>query len=299
MEIADAPLTYTLDLKGRAWTEGIRSHPETCLDNYHSLGVRRIVVHGSPGISKDGEMDLVCRWQQAARERGISMLLYTGLFGGEYGSYLEERPDAERWLQRRSDGQEAERMWGFHWFCPCSDYLEERRLPVMKRWIQEADVDGFFIDVPWISPDGCFCSNCSSSRDKEPALDSPLTGNERIARYGFERAADYLYALKPGLRIAVNAGACGIWNAAKHGATPAAMAGVFDELLVEWTPSGEKALANVERSIRRTRRTGKTYQISHYCLEAHSHACFAGLRDIYRRHDVDLWTNEAALMPRA
>jgi hypothetical protein len=238
------------------------SEPDQGCEMLAKRGINRIVYPYHWRLREWEDMSVAIKWAEAAREHGIDLFLYTRPFGTETKLSFEKYRLKKEWLQTKENGDIAYYdKDGLLMFCPTSDYLKDYRLPAMESFAQETQCDGVFFDIPWVMNGACYCERCRASRDKFKKR--KLEYNENIVRKSLAEAVLSLRRKFPDIFLAANAAAPDVWNSKHTGATPISMSGLFDELIVEWSPKTQTAIKKVESSIDSVRKNAPACRVSH------------------------------------
>lgn len=281
--------TLTIDLGRRFKADIDRHNPKSGIKKLIDEGANRLVYRGHHR-GDDSEWSLAARWSEEARRKNLQFLLYTGPFGSEYHSFLKKHPNSESWLQRKEDGSPAayDAQGYMLMFCPLSDYLEDYRLPEIASFVEATNCKGVFFDIPWLARGGCRCERCSQY-DAGP-LSKLLSSREQIVREGLIRALLWLRRRFNNLWFAANIAAPSVWDAGRyHGASPSALSGLFNELVVEWTPSNMDAIEAVRKSILHVRALAPGARISHASNYGGTESMRTALNDMCRDMNVGRW----------
>lgn len=116
--------------------------------------------------------------------------------------------------------------------------------------------------LPNLEKEGaCHCPRCRAAGEENGH--TLLSVKEKGVRTSLADAVISLREKFPHLWLSGNAAAPEIWDNQFTGATARALSGLFDELVVEWTPNHESALKKIEDSIRHVRTLAPAARISH------------------------------------
>jgi hypothetical protein len=277
----------TLDLRGGFRTGELAARrPAEGLARLGREGFNRIAYPYHWLGSEWEDLALARGWVDEARVRGIETWLYTGPFGAEPPAFLAGHPNAEDWLQRKEDGRPANYADSdLLLFCPLSAYVTDYRLDLVLDFVAATGCDGIFLDIPWLAKDACFCTRCRRVR----AAGDRLTARERVVRDGLERFLQPLRSAYPELRVGANAAAPAIWDAGTVGATPRALSGLFDELVVEWTPSKDADIEGTKKSIRTVRAIAPCTRVSHAYDPGRAAGMLERVQETDRQLGVGAW----------
>jgi len=254
----------TLDLR-HPFRTGVLDYnnPEYGAEQIAKQNITRI-VYPYHWLKKPWEdLHIAKKWTSAAHKNNIDVLLYTGPFGTESKVFLKKIQDSSDWLQRKSDGTEAtyDSYGDLLMFCPSSPYLTKYRLPIIINFLRETGCDGLFFDIPWIVPAACYCERCQ--KEVNILESQALEYKERIIREALMEAVLAIRIKFPNAWLTANVAAPQIWESTKIGATPISLSGLFNELIVEWTPSTEEEIELIRHSINHVRLEAPACRISH------------------------------------
>lgn len=244
---------------------------EKYLKDLKQTGITEI-EHAGSSITKLRQKERLKNVIDINHDLGLKFIFYTGVFGTENisnNSYLEkfvQRDKKGNLLSYENKGKTTAMM------CPASNYVDEITIPYLSNIIQFNNIDGIFIDIPWIMPNGCYCSNCHEKKEKG-------ADNNTIVRTALERIVNSLKEQKPNLSITVNVGAPKI-HSENTGAYIDNLTGLFDEYLTEWNPyrwnqnanaikssikyAKEKTGKRVLHATTATNKKGKMYSLEEY-----------------------------------
>lgn len=126
--------------------------------------------------------DILGEILEECNRQGITPLVY---YSVAWDKYVEEKnPD---WLQRTKDGGTiSHRIWKF--LCLNSPYKREVVFPQLREIIKNygnLNFLGFWLDVCWMVPEGCYCEYCKRKFLKEYGHSIEEAGNRE--RLGFLR----------------------------------------------------------------------------------------------------------------
>jgi len=265
--------------------------PEQVIGQMAEQGITRIVYPYHWGKKPWEDFKIARRWIETAHQNNMDVLLYTGPFGTELHEFLDKVPESSSWLQRKLDGSPAsyDSKGYLQMFCPSSPYLSDYRLPVIKEFIRETGCDGIFFDIPWVISDACFCDKCKAR--KQMNGDDLLKPKERLVREALSEAVLALRDEFPELWLTANVAAPAIWETEKIGATPLSLSGLFDELIVEWTPSKETEVESIKKSILHVRSLAPTNRISHAWIPEKANFLKELLYEMQIKSQVGRWIN--------
>jgi len=175
---------------------------------------------------------------------GLKFVFYTGVFGTEN---IRHNKQMEKWVQRNKNGnllsyENAGTKSAM--MCPASSYVDEVTIPYLLEIINTSPIDKMFFDIPWIMPNGCYCSNCHKINQKE-------LSKEIIVRKALKKIVKTIKDYNQNIKIGVNAGAPTIHNNKFSGAHIDNLKGIFDEYITEWNPyRWNQNVKNVSRCIK-------------------------------------------------
>lgn len=150
------------------------------------------VGHKHSGLEKDyfGEVLEECHKQN------IKVLAYYSLGTDEFA--VKHNPD---WYQVDESGYKRDGN-GTVWQMPCinSPYREELVIPQIKEIVNNYNIDGLYIDIPYIENHICFCRSCKRKFKLENGteLNEELYKNNRdsIIEFGMKSAAKCLSEIR-------------------------------------------------------------------------------------------------------
>jgi len=238
--------------------------PEKVIEKLSQKGVKRVVYPYHWLINSYENIEVSRLWVKTAHKYGMEVLLYTGPFGTELQNFLSDKPESINWLQRHSDQSPAtyDKNGYLLMFCPSSPYLSVYRLPIILNFIRATGCDGVFFDIPWMLSGACYCQSCQEGNNKY--RETMVLGiKEQLVRNALSYAVLIIRSEFPTTWLVVNAAAPGVWESSSIGATPSSMNGLFDEMVVEWTPSTKKAIASISKSVDVVRSQAQGCRVSH------------------------------------
>ncbi len=254
----------TLDLR-HPFKKGVLNYadPDHAIGQVAERGFTRIAYPYQWLQEPWEDLKLAERWTQTAHRYDIDVLLYTGPFGTELSSFTEREPQRRNWLQRNKQGHKATYDSGGYllMFCPSSPYLPEYRLPIIVDFLRETGCDGVFFDIPWIVRDACHCHACANENGSADI--ELLRPKEKSIRKSLAKAVVSLRSQFPNIWMAANVAAPCVWKTDEIGATPASLNGLFDELVVEWTPSRASEIELIRKSVISVRVDCPASRVSH------------------------------------
>jgi hypothetical protein len=265
-------------------------YPEQCIKKIIALGFSRIVYPYHSLLNSWEDLIIAEKWTKIAHKNKIELFLYTGPFGTEFQSFTEKIPESMHWLQTKLDGSVAtyDDEGYLLMFCPLSPYLSEYRLPIVIDFIKHTACDGVFFDIPWVVRDACYCDLCKK------VLGTADIDHFQVKEYSVRKAlfeaAKTIRSKYSGLCLAANAAAPSIWNSGEVGATPASLCGIFDDLIVEWTPSNESEIKLIRESINLVRHQCPNSRISHAWIPENTGDLLALVKKMDIEEDVGMWT---------
>lgn len=183
------------------------------------------IGHKHSGLKEDFFGEVL----EESHKNDIKVLAYYSLGTDEY--VVENNPD---WYQVDEEGKVRD-GGGTVWKMPCmnSPYREEIVIPQMKEITQNYDIDGVFIDIPYIKNNYCFCRYCKKKFKEEHGIElTPAllkSDGDTVIRFGQNSAVRCLQEirkavkkLKPDIPILINcAGKVGepkgVYDAADYG----------------------------------------------------------------------------------
>lgn len=102
--------------------------------------------------------DVLTEYLPMARSHGIKQLIYINVHTLAEDSFAKF-PD---WTQRAEDGQALKTLYGLGYFtCPSSPSYTDWTCQVIKD-LAKYDIDGIFLDGPFVSQHGCYCDGCQA-----------------------------------------------------------------------------------------------------------------------------------------
>lgn len=260
---AKSSIKHSFDIRLRPDLIDI-DNPEKHINELKAQGFNRIIYpfHWQHNVNKN-TLAFARRWVEIAHHYGMQLLMYTGPFGTELAWFLKNYPKSSNWLQIEKDGSPVKYDKGgcMVMCCPASPYLREYRRPLMETFLEKTGADGFFLDIPWVLDNACYCDNCKEL--KASVDESVLTANEQMVRMAIENdMMDPICKKFPHCWAAVNIGSTAIWHK-DLGGTPRALSGLFDEYVTEWTAANDDELGVIINSIQKVRKMNPDKIISH------------------------------------
>lgn len=266
------------------------SNPKKTIKEFGKKGINRLVYPYHWLTRPYGNIEIARHWIRTAHKYDMEVLLYTGPFGTELKNFLKDKPESTGWLQRYGDQSPAtyDKKGNLLMFCPSSPYLPVYRLPIILNFIRITGCDGIFFDIPWMLSGACHCKNCMNGNQKF-IKDAALGFKEQVVRDALSYAVLIIRSEFPTTWLAVNAAAPGIWDSSSIGATPAAMNGLFDEMVVEWTPSSAEAISNISRSVDMVRSKATGCRVSHAWVPEKSRHLNAIIEAMHDDQGIGKW----------
>jgi hypothetical protein len=236
----------TLDLR-RLFRDGTVDwkKPSKEISRFKARGITRLVLPYHWRDSPWEDKAILREWTTVAHDNRIPVFMYTGPFGTETRRGVASNPEWSEWFQTGADGV-AVTYGGLAMFCPRSPYLRTYRLPIIMDALAEVPFDGVFFDIPWMMKGACHCSACTAVIDQGSNIND-LSLNEKAVREAMAEAVLTMRRDFPCLWVGANVGAPGVWEVKDKGASPRALTGLFDELIVEF--SRQQGMDNIAKVI--------------------------------------------------
>ena len=158
--------------------------------------------HKHRGLEQDMLGELVPRLKRA----GVRVVAYYSTCTDDHAALAH--PD---WEQVGFDGRPLRfEEAGWHNVCFNAPYLDELMLPQLREITSSYDIDGYWLDMVLVMPDGCFCSHCRQRF--EAAYGRPLEpgdGDHEAFRVGTLRRAigaarDLVRSIRPEVLVTAN-----------------------------------------------------------------------------------------------
>ncbi|MCM3712976.1 alpha-L-fucosidase [Alkalihalobacillus oceani] len=150
------------------------------------------IGHKHSGLETDYFGDVL----EEAHKQGIKVLAYYSLGTDEHA--VTHNPD---WYQIDENGNKRDGN-GTVWHMPCinSPYKEELAIPQIKEFTEKYDIDGVYIDIPYIVHHTCFCRSCKKKfkqeYGRELTRDLLEENREMVVSFGQKSAARCLKEIR-------------------------------------------------------------------------------------------------------
>lgn len=135
---------------------------ERLVNDYYAAGVEVLYIVGhSADNFTTSQITAMRRASDVAHDHGMKVGLYTGPFGLENQAAIDQYPILEDWFQLDRSGTPVT-AWGGNTFCPLSPYPMIFRLKLTRQLVEQCNLDGIFLDIPWLFTNACYCARCTT-----------------------------------------------------------------------------------------------------------------------------------------
>lgn len=200
------------------------------------------IEHAGSNLVYDSQFERLKRVVEIIKSMGLTSIFYTGVFGTENVSKNSSYKD---YAQRDKNGDILYYGGGRSkaaMMCPASEYVRSVTIPKLHGIVSSTDIDGIFIDIPWIIKGGCYCDNCLKFRKDGK-------NNAYIVRNALQQVIKTVKEVDSNCTVSVNAGAPTIYNHFYNGAHITNLKKLFDEYVTEWNPYRWNQKAGVVKEI--------------------------------------------------
>lgn len=137
---------------GQAVKSGAQSLNFMCKSAFGNCLYPSEIEYVHPAVKKKGDIfGKVCK---LAKERGLEFIAY-------YNMTLNDllAADHPEWKQVDRNGNKL-KSFGYHVFCMNNKLFRERAFRTIEEITRKYDIDGFYFDMQYFNPAGCFCPSC-------------------------------------------------------------------------------------------------------------------------------------------